>query len=213
MQVAPPTAGDRVHRPDRQGSARLDGPPPSQPAPTYGHALGRALQPHRLRGAAAARPGGAAKADLREFIPGPSSSRCCWCFVFAYVFPKIGRAWWRGRRRAVLDDADRRRAGLGHHVPGHPGRGAADGAGVRLHEGDRGPGAAPLPVALVALEKVIFGPSNALGSGPGVPDRRRRARKPHPHQPAGALAGADHAAAAGLRDHYFNNPRGINLLR
>ena len=58
---------------------------------------------------------------------------------------------------------------------------------------------APLPVSLVALEKVVFGALQGLLRGRDrVPDRGRRARERDPHPPAGALARADHADPARL---------------
>ena len=113
---------------------------------------------------------------LNVFIPRTVLQPFLLVFVFLYVFPKIGsrsvgrqqaqsrvRGRPRGRRRRAL-----------HHVPGHPGGRPADGAGVRLHEGDRGPGARP-PAGMgwSPCSKV------AAGADPG-PDRRWSSCSPSP---------------------------------
>ena len=59
------------------------------------------------------------------------------CFVFLYVFPKIGQGIGGGSvpwRRVGVRHGPRARSRRSlHHVPGHPGRRDADGPGVRLH--------------------------------------------------------------------------------
>ena len=84
--------------------------------------------------------------NLKEFIPRTLLQPLLLVFVFTYVFPKIGQGIGGGSGGAAGSSPRCSTAGViavGHPVPGHPGRGAAARAGVRLHEGDRGPGARP----------------------------------------------------------------------
>ena len=104
--------------------------------------------------------------NLKEFLPRTMLQPLLLVFVFTYVFPKIGQGVGGGAAggaSGVRDPARRRRRRHRDHLPGHPVRRPAAGAGVRLHEGDRGPGArAAARSSLVALEKIVAGAIQGL---------------------------------------------------
>ena len=79
--------------------------------------------------------------SLKEFLPRTLLQPFLLVFIFTYVFPKIGQGVGGSGAAAarVLHPARRRRRRALDHVPGHPVRRAADGAGVRVHPRDRGP--------------------------------------------------------------------------
>ena len=95
------------------------------------------------------------------------------CFVFLYVFPKIGQGiGGRARQRSPVGLRHHLGAGRGrdfHHVPGRAVHRAGHGPGVRLHPGDRGPGAGALP------DLAGGDGEGALRRGPGRAFRGHRA--------------------------------------
>ena len=131
--------------------------------------------------------------NLRTFIPRTIVQPLLLCFVFLYVFPTIGTGVGGGRGGASESDfATILVAGVidlsimfqGIQAVALP---MVQEFGYTKEIEDRV--LAPLPVVLVALEKVVVrGAPGAAGRGDRVPDRRGRARLVDPHQPPGALA-------------------------
>ena len=157
-------ARDRLHQPHREGPPRMTATAdPHRSPPRSRSPRTPASAPRRVPGAAAPRPHRAAQ-EPQGVHPPHVLQPLLLVFVFTYVFPKIGQgvggSGRGGRTFSTLLVAGV--VGLGDHVPGHPGRRPADGAGVRLHAGDRGPR-----------------PRAAAGrAGRGREDRRRRAAVP-----------------------------------
>ena len=118
---------------------------------------------------------------LKEFIPRTLLQPFLLVFVFTYVFPKIGQ----GVGGSGAGEAEFSTilvagvVGARDHVPGHPDRRAADGAGVRVHARDRG------PRARAAAGRARRDPEGGVGRArepalraARVPDRRGRAGHP-----------------------------------
>ncbi len=77
----------------------------------------------------------------------------------------------RRRRRRRVSFCDRTRGGRGcavDHVPGHPGSGSAAGQRIRLHQGDRGPGARS------STRGAGGGQQGSVRRSPGTPGRSSR---------------------------------------
>ena len=152
--------------------------------------------------------------NLKEFLPRTLIQPFLLVFVFTYVLPKIGLgiggssgppaaalklmtpvAGGAGHQSGggagvgLLGLAHRRRDRLGDPVPGHPGRGPAAGAGVRLHPRDRGSGA-----------RAAAGRARRRRE-----DRRRRAAVPH-RRPAGLPDRRGRAGHAGPPAHHVVGP-------
>ena len=142
--------------------------------------------------------------NLKQFVPRTIVQPLLLCFVFLYVFPTIGTGvGGRGGSAGESEFATILVAGVvglsiifqGIQAVALP---MVQEFGYTKEIEDRV--LAPMPVALVALEKVLYGAlQGLLGRGDRVSDRRGRACRRHPHQPAGALAGADHDHAACMR--------------
>ncbi len=141
---------------------------------------------------------------LREFIPRTLVQPLLLCFVFLYVFPTIGTGVGGGGGAAGESAfATILVAGVvglsimfqGIQAVALP---LVQEFGYTREIEDRV--LAPLPVSLVALEKVTFGALQGLLAAVLVfPIAVRRACERHPHPPAGALAGAADADSARLR--------------
>ena len=185
ISVSRADARDRVHRPHREGPARMKDWRTSTRQPESPSS--RSFHPERPRRGLGRRvprrcccaTRSCCARTLGEFIPRTLLQPFLLVFVFTYVFPKIGQGV-GGRSamppRAVLDDPRRRRHRAGDHVPGHPVGVAADGAGVRLHREIEDRVLAPLPIALVAMQKAVSGALSGVRLGARrVPDRRGRA--------------------------------------
>ena len=140
---------------------------------------------------------------LKEFLPRTCLQPFLLVFVFTYVFPKIGQGVGGagdGGPAAARSPPCSSPGVVGRRdpVPGHPVGGAADGAGVRLHEGDRGPraraaagvdggaGRRSRPGAIQGLiaALIVFPIAAVVPATAGAPARQ--------------LAGAAHAGAAGV---------------
>ena len=150
-------------------------------------------------------------------------------FVFLYVFPTIGQgvgSSGHGHAAAVAESAFATVLVPGvvahiDHVPGPSGRGAASGAGVRLHPGDRRPCAGALSDLASGRRQDIV----RVRAGPPLrpvrlPDRGRRARPGRrgapelplvdPRDPDPARVPGDVVARTAPR-HSFQ-PRNIGLM-
>ena len=215
---------DRLHQPHRQGAARLmtatvTPSAPSAPAPIASHATrstfhaGRAaLWGLMLRDLTVLRK------SMREFIPRTILQPFLLCFVFLYVFPKIGQG-----------------VGGGGGAAGQSTFATILVAGVvGLSINFQGIQAVALPlVQEIGYTKEIEdralapaagvagrGCQGALGSDPRarrrahrVPDRRRRAHRRHPRPPLVPLVGAAHPRPAGLRGVRGDGPHVRHVLQ
>ena len=195
-------ARDGLHQPHGQGAARLM-TATATPEPML--AVRSAAASSRIAfGAMLLRDLVVLRKRLREFIPRTLVQPLLLCFVFLYVFPTIGSGV-GGSRGAAGESAFATIlvAGVvglsimfqGIQAVALP---LVQEFGYTREIEDRV--LAPLPVSLVALEKVdLRCAPGAARSGAGVPHRSRRACEQHPHPPPGALAGAADADAARLR--------------
>ena len=180
-------------------------------------ALRRRGQPDLAPCTHPARPGGAVEAQVRVHRPHPRAAVPAVLRVpLRLPEDRPGHrrpAASRGRSPPSPPCSSRRRRPV-HHVPGHPGRGDAAGAGVRLHPRDRGPGAGTVPhLARGDLQ-------GHLGRCAGADLRRHRAphrvgrarrRRGGPDQPA--LAADPHPRAAVVRLHGVPRPAARDLVR
>ena len=205
--------GDRVHQPDREGAARLmatttQAPSPKTPRPHAGPAIGGG--PTRSVAAASWTALGALmlrdlvvlRKHFWEFVLRTIIQPFLLCFVFLYVFPKIGQGI-GGGNGTVAESAfatilvPGRGRDLGHvpggavHRPGH-------GPGVRLYPRDRGPGAGPVPdLAGGDREGALRRGTGRAVRGHRAADRLGRARAGGAGPPHAALVADPDLRAAG----------------
>ena len=148
------------------------------------------------------------------------------CFVFLFVFPKIGTAVGGGQggpaaELGIRHRARRRRGGYLDHVPGGAVGRPSDGPGVRLHPGDRGPGAGPLPDLAGRGVQVLSGTVQGLISAAivlpiasvvhaqGAEAHDLPALAGHPH--GGAARRGDQVIPGPVAEHRLE-PRNIGLM-
>ena len=187
---------DRVHQPHREGPPRMTAtiaPPPSTGASVAPLRTSTAVG---LRRAAPPRPHGAAQEPEGVHPPhGPAAAAARLRVHLRLPEDRPGRRRQRGRSHRVLERAGRRRGRHRDPLPGHPGGVAPAGAGVRLHPGDRGPGARTAPRAArrlredrgrrspVPVRRADRVPDRHGGAGDARPPRRQLV-DPADHDPA-----------------------------
>ena len=139
-------ARDRLHQPHREGPARMTAVTahrrPCCRAPSSSAPPRAAASRGRVRARCCCATSTVLRKTLKEFIPRTLLQPFLLVFVFTYVFPKIGQGVGGGSAGGESEFSTLLVAGVvgpHDHVPGHPVGRAADGAGVRVHAGDRRP--------------------------------------------------------------------------